>query len=352
MFQIDEDLTIHITRGDIAFFTVHADDDGNPYTFKVGDIVRMKVCAKKDCTNIAFQKDFPVLEETETVDLILNEEETKIGEVISKPVDYWYEIELNPYTNPQTIIGYDEDGAKIFKLYPEGKDLGKDPVEPEKIPVVDEELSLESTRPVENQAITRAMTKLSEDVKEAVESNSTAIAGMEKKVTDTKSKVTKDLQKLDQEISVERQRINGILSLKEGSTTGDAELMDIRIGYDTHVYGSAGDAVRMQFQSLYNLIVSSTGGDGDSGSNEGAVSSEEVIDIRKGYDGKVYTTAGEAVRTQVSGLDKRLDSILTTYDGVKYDNEGDAVRAQAQALSDRIDELKNYVYGDLLGGES
>ena len=50
-------------------------------------------------------------------------EDTKIGQVINKPIDYWYEIELNPEINPQTVIGYDNDGAKIFKLFPEGADI-------------------------------------------------------------------------------------------------------------------------------------------------------------------------------------------------------------------------------------
>ena len=157
MFQINDDLSINITRGDIGVFTVDAvDEAGEKYLFQKGDVVRIKVTEKKACENVMFQKDFAVEEETEQVELLLTEDETKIGEVISKPTDYWYEIELNPLTNPQTIIGYDEDGAKIFKLYPEGKDV--EPVEPtpEDIPVVDEELDLTSERPLQNQAIARA----------------------------------------------------------------------------------------------------------------------------------------------------------------------------------------------------
>ncbi len=46
------------------------------------------------------------------------------------------------------------------------------------------------------------------------------------------------------EVEVERQRINTFVALAEGSTTGDAELKDTRIGYDGTVYPSAGDAVR------------------------------------------------------------------------------------------------------------
>ena len=90
------------------------------YKFQPGDVVRIKVFGKKDAENVVLQKDFPVLEVTENVEIFLTEEDTKIGEVISKPKDYWYEVELNPGDYPQTIIGYDEDGAKVFKLYPEG----------------------------------------------------------------------------------------------------------------------------------------------------------------------------------------------------------------------------------------
>ena len=68
------------------------------------------------------QKDFPITEDTKEAYIYLDEEDTKIGEVIAKPRDYWYEVELNPEIQPQTIIGYDEDGAKVFRLYPEGGD--------------------------------------------------------------------------------------------------------------------------------------------------------------------------------------------------------------------------------------
>ena len=52
------------------------------------------------------------------------------------------------------------------------------------------------------------------------------------------------------EIAVERARIDNLASLKEGSTTGDAELMDIRIGANGKTYDSAGEAVREQIGEL------------------------------------------------------------------------------------------------------
>ena len=120
MFVINEDLSIYITRGDAATLSVSADFNGAPYEFKPEDVVRFKVFTKKDCEDVVLKKDTVVTEATSTVDVHLGREDTNIGDVISKPVDYWYEVELNPETYPQTIIGYDENGAKVFKLFPEG----------------------------------------------------------------------------------------------------------------------------------------------------------------------------------------------------------------------------------------
>lgn len=123
MFQINEDNSINITRGDAAVFSVKAESHGVPYTFQPRELIRIKVFKKKNCSEVVLVKDFPVTSEVDEVQIFLSKEDTKIGDVISKPVDYWYEVELNPLTEPQTIIGYDEDGAKLFRLFPEGADV-------------------------------------------------------------------------------------------------------------------------------------------------------------------------------------------------------------------------------------
>ncbi len=124
MFKIDGTTKqISLTRGDAAVVDVTAKNpDGTDYVFLKGDIVRFKVFKAKDCGCVELQKDVEVKEENTVVQVDLTKANTKIGEIISKPTTYWYEIELNPDTNPQTIIGYDEDGAKVFMLYPEAGD--------------------------------------------------------------------------------------------------------------------------------------------------------------------------------------------------------------------------------------
>lgn len=116
----NDEKSIHATRGDEVVFSFSTQIDGADYVFKIGDVVRFSVTEKNDCSKVVLTKDFNIEEETAAIDIIITGEEMKIGEVISKPKDYWYEIELNPLTKPQTVIGYDTEGPKLLRLYPEG----------------------------------------------------------------------------------------------------------------------------------------------------------------------------------------------------------------------------------------
>lgn len=122
MFKINEDKSIYITRGDCCEIPVE-------HQFNAGDVVRFKATRKKDCNTVVIQRDLVVEDQTTEITIALSGDDTRIGNVVSKPTEYWYEIELNPDTCPQTILGYDEDGAKVFKLFPEGKDVDAEDIE-------------------------------------------------------------------------------------------------------------------------------------------------------------------------------------------------------------------------------
>jgi len=121
LFKILQDNTICLTRGDIASIEVSARlQDGSEYTFAKGDVVRLLVFGEHKYSDVVIRKEVTVSDETKVVTINLTKDDTKLGNPISHSVDYCYEVELNPDTAPQTIIGHDVSGKKIFRLYPEG----------------------------------------------------------------------------------------------------------------------------------------------------------------------------------------------------------------------------------------
>ena len=126
MAKISSNYNIETNRGDMLSLSINANNrqDGSRYTFQVNDVIRFKIMKKKQCDEVVLQKDVKVTEVCESVQMVIPSEEMKIGEIISKPVDYWYEVELNPDTPfTVTILGYTkETGPRILSLTPEGGD--------------------------------------------------------------------------------------------------------------------------------------------------------------------------------------------------------------------------------------
>ena len=58
------------------------------------------------------------------------------------------------------------------------------------------------------------------------------------------------LNRMEQFADDNRQRLDNLAKLPQGSTTGDAELADIRVGADGKIYDNAGNAVREQFKNV------------------------------------------------------------------------------------------------------
>ena len=105
--------TIYLNRGDACVFTIAS----KSVNFSAGDIIRFYIIEKGNYENVIFTKSVTIAQDTNTVDLPLTSEETKIGEPLKDGKrEYYYEIELN---GSYTLVGHDNNGPKLLVLYPE-----------------------------------------------------------------------------------------------------------------------------------------------------------------------------------------------------------------------------------------
>lgn len=79
-----------------------------------------------------------------------------------------------------------------------------------------------------------------------------------KKLSDSGTQISSDAEHLYNQTKAQmdniQKRMNAFTALKEGSTTGDAELKDIRVAYDGKEYGNAGEAVREQASDIHKAL--------------------------------------------------------------------------------------------------
>ena len=137
MIAIGEDgKTIHLTRGDatgksynrLAFnfpiFNFETEQE-ELYEFQLTDKISFICFEKKGYTKEEVLRKEYTLEEigytepTTTVEIPLTAEDTKKFPLTNKGQTFWYDIVLNDTT---TILGYDDEGAKIIRVYPEGEE--------------------------------------------------------------------------------------------------------------------------------------------------------------------------------------------------------------------------------------
>lgn len=150
-----------------------------------------------------------------------------------------------------------------------------------------------------------------------------------------------DDSSIKNDIQIQKSRIDSFTSLKEGSTTGDAELADGRIGNNGVTYNNIGGAIRNQAKNVMcNNIASKTF---TISSTTTSMMIELAFELYKGQQVEIYIQADDSVLSNSATIgvgiqetnDTYVDGVLNiptnTWSTLTYNNDVKKIRAWIDA---------------------
>ena len=113
-----DDYHLKINRGNTLRFDYSILGGDTPYVFKEDDTIVFSVYESFGLENEPkLSVEFKPVEGSTEITIEIPKDKMKFAPMLNIEKDYWYEITLNE----ETMLGFDDTGAKILTIYPEGK---------------------------------------------------------------------------------------------------------------------------------------------------------------------------------------------------------------------------------------